>query len=128
MSPTTRHWLALLLAACVGLGIGLGLGSGNRGAHDASGGPRRPPTTLSWLWRRGVRPSPLWSVTLEGSVELAGNLSDDEGELARKTVVNMLAALYERNLLPFRTKVCTTLCNCGLGSPPPSVRSLGSPP
>ena len=54
--------------------------------------------------RSGVREGPLWTISHDGSAQLEIDLTEDEAEVARKAAVNMLAALYERDLLPFRTK------------------------
>jgi len=59
---------------------------------------------LSVFGGTGVRDGPLWSLGKDGSAKLEADLSEAEAELARKTAVNMLAALYERELLPFKTK------------------------
>ncbi len=53
----------------------------------------------------GLRKEPLWSINhSDGSVALASDLNADEEEHARTIVVRMLAALYERDLLPYRTR------------------------
>ncbi|KAL6754964.1 hypothetical protein V8C86DRAFT_2688614 [Haematococcus lacustris] len=61
---------------------------------------------LDGLWASdSIRSNePLWNIMANGSVALASNLNNAEKEQARKTVVNMLAQLYQQDLLPFRTK------------------------
>jgi hypothetical protein len=69
--------------------------------HVVSGGG-----VNGWGARRsGIRAGPLWDTThTGGQIVLADDLTDDEAEAARKTVVQMLSILYRRKLLPFKTQ------------------------
>jgi hypothetical protein len=40
----------------------------------------------------------------DGRMVLAGDLTEEDAEAARKTVVTMLDQLYQRGLLPFKTR------------------------